>query len=866
MNKNSSKKVKKKDDKIITQVNGTPTIIKSDNKVDMTEKYKKFITSYKTVKCALDKIIIDKYDHDIINNAVLNMNKIIIHTYSFFKLYYLNKYHNNLQLPTINKELFKCIMKTLCIKNSAGAKMNDTGRKIMDDLNDFYISHYKNLMKNEQLSYTCLGNVLEYESISITTGYENHITNHFYQFLSRYINVIMYKYEHIQSIKQYYQDKCDLLKPINTPENKMLKEQFVKKQTIALKRYYTSIKLLISDLYYGRDECPAYLNVIKNKIRKDIFKYLGYNDSLLKLVKTNKTKKVHELNFINEFINNGYTIMCNDEEFNTFVQSDYNYQLNILKNDIINNDSSCSSYFVDIKNKVNSIKHKIKYMATIENVIYKDPIKLFPYMIQMSLEIEKHNQRTFSCFSLRTNIRPKYIILDTTTIIQLLFGKYDCKTNYLENGNLKKNEKDIWRIYFNTEKKEFRKKNYVFNHQIQTDGYGCSLLLIRKDLYNTENKTKVFTIKKPFNYKSERYVTELTEEEKEKYKNHVLVGIDPGKSDLIYATDGTFIHKKNENGKVITNKKRCYKKNNKKPHTFRYTNNQRKKESKSKKYMKKIEDDKLHTKVIINEETTEFKTVKELENELCLNNLKSLTLKQVLNYNLNKKLLSVTKYRELNKLHQIIPLSVYTIAYSKTSNYKDALKYINKKNEINNYLYSYYEKKLYRTLNWYGYINKQRSEAKMVNNFKKTFGNCNKVLICYGDWSQSETMKNQEPTKGKSIRKLFKDAGYELFLVNEFNTSKMNYLMNCEMETFKKIQSPKPNRQGNYQLCHGLLRSKIFLESDLTKHKLMNRDLNGSLNIRYKAECAINNRELPKCLTRKKKSVVLHRQPSGCPK
>jgi len=861
---NSHKKIKKKDnkpiEKTIMAINGESTEINLDQKVNMSEKYKKFITSYKTVKCALDKIIIDKYNLNIINNAVLNMNKIIIHTYSFFKLYYLNKYHNKQPLPTINEELFKCIMKTLCTKDSRGAKMNNFTQKVMDDLNDFYTYHYKNLMKGEQLSYTHLGNVLEYESISISSGYENHITNHFYQFLSRYINVIMYKSQHIQSIKQHYEDKCNQLKSINTPKNKILKEQFMKEQTSTLSQYCTSIKLLINDLYNGTDKCPTYLNVIKNKIRKDIFKYLGYNDSLWKVMVTNKSKKDHKRNFVNEFNINGCTIMCGDDDFNTFIKSDYSYKLNILKNDIINGENNCPTYFNNLKNDINNIKNKIEYMETIKNVIRKDPLKLFPFMIQMSLEIEKYNEKTFSCFSLRTNIRPKYIILDTTTIIQLLFGRDDSKGKYLENGNLKKNEKDIWRIYFNTEQKVFRKQNYVFNHQIQTDGYGCSLLLIRKDLYNNEKKTKVFTVKKPFDYKSERYITELSEEEKEKYKNHVLVGIDPGKSDLIYATDGTFIRKKNKEGKNVKNKKYCTKKNEMKPHTFRYTNNQRKKESKSKKHMKKIENNKLRTKVTIDKENNKFKTVKELENELCLNNLKSLSLKNILNYNKNKKLMSIEKYEELKMFHTIIPSIAYKKAYSKTSNYEDALKYIAKKNEINMYLYSYYEKRLYRKLNWYGYINKQRSEANMVNNFKKTFGDCKKVLICYGDWSQSETMKNQEPTKGKSMRKLFKNAGYELFLVNEYNTSKMNHLMNCEMETFKKIQSPKPYRKGNYQLCHGLLRSKIFLESDPTKHKLMNRDLNGSLNIRYKAECAINNKELPKCLTRKtKKSMVLHR-------
>jgi len=169
-------------------------------------------------------------------------------------------------------------------------------------------------------------------------------------------------------------------------------------------------------------------------------------------------------------------------------------------------------------------------------------------------------------------------------------------------------------------------------------------------------------------------------------------------------------------------------------------------------------------------------------------------------------------------------------------------------------LHEYYEKYLFRKLKWFGIINKQRSESKMIDNFKKKFGEPSDTLICYGDWSKGNTKKFQESTKGKSLRKLFKDAGYKLFLVDEFRTSKMSYLLenenNQEMKKFKYKVSPRPFRKGQSYLCHGLLRSKCILNDKPGKHLLMNRDLNGSLNILYKAKCSLLNIPYPPYLSR----------------
>jgi len=291
-------------------------------------------------------------------------------------------------------------------------------------------------------------------------------------------------------------------------------------------------------------------------------------------------------------------------------------------------------------------------------------------------------------------------------------------------------------------------------------------------------------MRKPKGFRQERYIDELTNSEKSKYKDFIKVGVDPGVNDLLYATNGDT---KIMNGKHITT-------------SFRYSQDQRRKETKVKKYMKIIDDDKMKTKI-------KNKTVKELESQL-------------------------SKYD------------------SKSCVYKTCLSCLKLKNQINSILYKYYEKDLYRKLKWNGFINRQKSEGKMINNFRKTFGNPDKVLVCVGDWDQKQHLKYKEPTKGKGLRKIFTKAGYNLFLVDEFNTSCKCCFNGDDMEKFRRRNNPRPWKK-DIMLYHGLLRSKNVLNNKSDKHYILNRDFNGAMNIRYKAICHLENKKLPDYLSRK---------------
>jgi hypothetical protein len=498
------------------------------------------------------------------------------------------------------------------------------------------------------------------------------------------------------------------------------------------------------------------LTMYENNIK---FHYVEYVERYVNVVWKKKfiVSKIRKLNITQKEKEQRVNNLCN--------------QLRKIKTDLLNIEStnykSHSMYHTWINRQKQMITpNKTTYKKN--NIVYDlmcSPMDYFPCMIKMMKQIEKEEQTINNVFPMRSEVIPKHIRLDTTTLVHLLMTKKQGnKSDYLTKGNLKRKEDKIWEFFFRTERKMFHKKYYEFHHMIETDGVSCSLLLLRKDLIGK----KLPMMKKGLS--TETYIDELTEYSQ--LQNKKIVAIDPGKCDLIYCVD---------DDKKEANK-------------FRYSQDQRRKETKKKKYSK--------IQLELKKEKINGKTIIEWETELS---------------KLNRKSLNIQKFKE----------------------------YIQKKSEINNVLYKFYETYIFRKLRLQSYRNTKKSEQKMINRFKKIFGNEKEVVVCFGDYEQKQHMKFKEATKGKGMRTLFRKAGFQTYLVDEFRTSCM--CSNCEIGICKKTmvrKNPKPYRTGNI-IVHGLICCKNGCG-------YWNRDVNGATNIYKIAYNAINNKERPNYLSRSK--------------
>ena len=93
---------------------------------------------YSCIKLPLHKIIRNEnYDSTftIINDAVMRTNYIIYKTYLLLRLWILQKYHKNENIPFITESTIKMCMKSL-VKESAGPKPKGENLKFFQEFNE----------------------------------------------------------------------------------------------------------------------------------------------------------------------------------------------------------------------------------------------------------------------------------------------------------------------------------------------------------------------------------------------------------------------------------------------------------------------------------------------------------------------------------------------------------------------------------------------------------------------------------------------------------------------------------------------------------------------------------------------------------
>jgi hypothetical protein len=534
----------------------------------------------------------------------------------------------------------------------------------------------------------------------------------------------------------------------------------------------------------------------------DKLPYILAYEAIDMMTNINNNIQEHFINHLNKYVNIVFDIKKQrdeitknnkDKKIRKQLHKKLYEEINKVKKDLItfNDLKSDIKYHNWIKEqKTKLFPNKIEFK---ENNIYyelKSNTQYFLYgMFHICNELEKINIdkiknnekqiRLFNILPLRTNIIPKNICIDTCGIIQNFMGEdYDSKllTTY------KKQNKyfELWNEYFRLNKKTFKKgKKYTFSHMIRTDGISCCVLFIKVDA-NGKPLSKTWKNKQCC---SEENIDYIETANIENIKNKKVVCADPNMSNLIYC--GSY-NNKNE------------------LETFRYTQNQRRLETRMKKYSK-IKD-KLNKETIINE-----KSVKELETTLS----------------------------SLN---------------SKTCNFEKFKIYCLEKNKINYQLYSHYEQNIFRKLKLNVFINTQKSENKMIKNFEKKYGKPKETVFVMGDFDKGDNhMKGKEPVICKKFRRIFRNAGYKTFLVNEFRTSKLCNCCNEELEKFLERPSHKPKfiKEGKTEICHGLLRCQSVKHECEIFH---NRDKNAVQNMLNIVKSVLNTGKRPEIFCREVKN------------
>ena len=160
-----------------------------------------------------------------------------------------------------------------------------------------------------------------------------------------------------------------------------------------------------------------------------------------------------------------------------------------------------------------------------------NPLRYLASSFYMNGVLEKMECKLFQPLSLRTSIVPHYITIDTASLMNF-FADEGTKGALLKR--IKENQERFWNRLFNFDKRVFRQKGYNFNCTLQTDGVAVSLLFVHKHYSDTKNCPNCITGERPIAPSIEKFDANHCQELKER----TVVGVDPGKFNIVYMTDG----------------------------------------------------------------------------------------------------------------------------------------------------------------------------------------------------------------------------------------------------------------------------------------------------------------------------------------
>ena len=515
------------------------------------------------------------------------------------------------------------------------------------------------------------------------------------------------------------------------------------------------------------------------------------------LISIENNIKIHFFDYIKRFVNSYFKHLYKEQIENKEFKKQLYKEINLLKNDIINNTLTCDEKY---HNWLKENRYKI-VPENFENNYYYD-IKITPYkylknMIFMCLELEKIERKSFQFFPIQSNSIPRHIQIDTKALVELYIDTEKHKhlldiwikdtpeepINKIKKNLyncLEDNKEFIWDTFFDIKQKL---KNYIFDYTIITDGYSVSLRFLHDDFIEGE-KIKKLNMKE-----AKKALKGLSKTEKDKIKEEKKIKKkEESKQKNLEIKD-----------KIYKSKKELKKENPE----FHYIDEVSKEVLEGKHIF--IDPGKKNLFSMMDNNGSYFSYT----NKQYIKETKRLKYQALLKNYKNK--IGITEIEDdLNKYN------------SKTCNMEKFKDYINAKLKANEKIIPLYKDFKFRQYKWYSYINKKRTEDNMVNKIIKKFSKNHIIII--GDWSIGKQMRNFISTPNLSLKRKLKET-FKVYNIDEFRTSCLSYKTEelCENLYLKFKKDPK-NKERK---IHSILTYKM----ENNRKGCMNRDKNGCKNI-----------------------------------
>ena len=222
---------------------------------------------YRCIKLPIQKFLKSDISIDVlerINDAVSRTNIITTNSYFLLRLWVLQKYHNNQEIPIITEDTIRMSMTSL-VKASAGPKPKGNNLALLQEFQNIGNSIFT-LQDGKNLSA-----ILDYYSTTMITAIENNIKMHFIDYIKRFFN---------SYFKNIYQNEL---------QNKEFKKQFYKELQQVKNDIINDTEILTCDEKYHN-----WLNDNRYKIVPE-----NYDTSYFYDIKVNPQKYLKHMIFMN---------------------------------------------------------------------------------------------------------------------------------------------------------------------------------------------------------------------------------------------------------------------------------------------------------------------------------------------------------------------------------------------------------------------------------------------------------------------------------------------------------------------------------------------------------------------------------------
>ena len=483
------------------------------------------INKYIIIKAPLIKVLnksIKKVMNNnlyIINDASHRVNKIVIHTYQFLRLFIIKDNQRiDGEFIKITHDVVSMCMKVFMKETNRGRHVLGENKKMLDYFLKLYDSDYRPLYDGIKIDGSRLSGILNYIETEIITAIENNVKMHFIEYLNRFVNC-SFREKHDGLLEKLMGSEKEELKNKLANELKVLKSDFINmtserdpKYNEWFEEYRYKVVPFISTSYtkdhlcYIKSHPQEYIACMKRM--SGLIIEMGYNSFQFFPLRTNVTPK--------------------------YIPLDTKSLTELLMND----DTPKNDYYGDKEKYKNKIWYSIFNMN--DKTFKKNPKCNSKY--EFDYRILTDGKTVSIQF-----IHESFIDDNNLKKSNLKTGRSKARTQY---KNLKRDEIDELKKERQNKKDNYNEKQAEKSHE-QKEKF--------KEL-NANEKEEVIKKIKEKKIIEFPYLEELTDEQIEKLKELQLLGkllyVDPGKKNIIYIVNDNGAYFRYSNAERIFETKR----------------------------------------------------------------------------------------------------------------------------------------------------------------------------------------------------------------------------------------------------------------------------------------------------------------------